>query len=336
MNIVDYVYENPVSFEKKHFNIVDSLILSQLSNIRFESRNLETLSDYNKLEYFSTMFCDSIEDEDNKHLFMAMAISPRYRDIKITNREVRMFDDEQFAAFTFDTGNLKYVSFRGTDGSITGWRENFRLSYMDKIPAQKAALRYLEKERPDYVGGHSKGGNLAAFAGSQLGFANIHCFDSPGFPPHIASELNGSCVTKLIPESSVVGILLEDISRVSYVKSDAFFIRQHSAYSWKVNGNDFERVRRLKPFSEHLKKTTSKWLSGQSEDKKKLLVETFFDVLEENGVERMTDLKGANLKDARNILGSVRDKEVKDEIRGMLREFSRESLHTLTEGIRHR
>jgi len=333
MNIIEYVYQNLNTFSEKEFNMVDSLVLSQLSYARMEGHREKCIRDYNKLEYFPDMFCDDISDKENKELFMAAAMSPRFRDIRITNRMTRTYKDEQFAAFTFDAGPFRYVAFRGTDGSMAGWRENFRLSYKETIPAQKAAEKYLLKEQPDYAGGQSKGGNLAAYGGIKAGVPNIHCFDSPGFPPVVADSLDGSNVTKYIAESSVVGVLLEDISKAKCVKSDALFLNQHLAYSWKVKGDSFEFAKKLSPFSDYLSKVTSGWLLHLPQEEKRTFVETLFDALEENGIRTVTDLKEVKLHDVMQILESIHNKEVKDTLKEVVKAFSKESIKTIKDGI---
>ena len=66
------------------------------------------------------------------------------------------------------------VVFRGTDDTLIGWKEDFHMTYMDHVPAQKRAASYLHhvmKEFPKgrfLVAGHSKGGNLATYACSYL------------------------------------------------------------------------------------------------------------------------------------------------------------------------
>ena len=335
MNIIDYVYENTRPFEEKDFNIVDSLVLSQLSYARFEAYDERCIRDYAKAEYFPEMFCNDFADRENRDLLLAAASSPRFRDIRITNHQVRTYPDEQFAVFTFDTGLFRYAAFRGTDGSMAGWRENFRLAYKDTMPSQKAALEYLKTDCPDYAGGQSKGGNIAAYGGIKSGVPEIHCFDSPGFPPAIAETLDGSRVKKYIAEYSVAGILLEDIAEPKVVDCDASFLHQHLPYSWKVKGDDFEYAKKLSHFSEYLSKVSSNWLENLPLEDKKIFVETLFDALAENDIYSVTDLKGVRLHDAKHILETVHNKEVKENIKGVLRAFSKESLRTIKEGIHH-
>ena len=53
----------------------------------------------------------------------------------------------QFAAITFSIDeNHSVVSFRGTDTSAIGWKEDCMLSYSDEIPGQTEALSYFENQ----------------------------------------------------------------------------------------------------------------------------------------------------------------------------------------------
>lgn len=82
---------------------------------------------------------------------------------------------QQFAALTVETGDgAVYCSFRGTDDTLAGWKEDFHMAYVSQIPAQKLAVEYLETVARQYprrklrLGGHSKGGNLAVWSGGVL------------------------------------------------------------------------------------------------------------------------------------------------------------------------
>ena len=334
MNLTEYVLATPLTFEEKEFNMVDSLVLSQLSYVRFEEYDEERIRDFAKLEYFPKMFKDSIFADENKELLMAAAISPRFRDVRIRDAVSRTYEDEQFAAMVFDTGLFTYAAFRGTDGTMTGWRENFRLAYLERIPSQIDALEYLRHHKTDYVGGQSRGGNLAAYAGSQTGAPEIHCFDSPGFRHSIAEQLNGKNVKKVIAEASVIGVLLEDISDCGYVQCDTSIFHQHSPYSWKIENDHFVMADRLSPFSDYLKRVVSGWLLRLPEEDKREFVETLFEILEENGIRTVNDLKGMNLKDAKNLIGTAHSRDVKDNLKEVLGAFSKESIRIIAEGIK--
>lgn len=103
-----------------------------------------------------------------------MAAAPRFRDMKLSCfvDHLDVGKVEQFAALTIETGDgFFYLSFRGTDDTLAGWKEDFDLACMPEVPAQKKAVAYLTEVARQYprqklrLGGHSKGGNLAVYAG---------------------------------------------------------------------------------------------------------------------------------------------------------------------------
>ena len=158
-----------------------------------------------------------------------MAASRRFRDMKL-NCFVSWLDTEkaeQFAALTIETGDgLLYLSFRGTDDTLAGWKEDFLLACLPEIPAQKMAVQYVRDVARQYprkrlrLGGHSKGGNLAVYAGVYAPGSvqkRIHAIwsnDGPGFhddlldlPEH---QRVADRTVSTVPNSSVVGMLLEE------------------------------------------------------------------------------------------------------------------------------
>lgn len=89
---------------------------------------------------------------------------------------------------TFDLGADfgLYVAFRGTDGTLVGWKEDFNMAVRCPVPSQESAYRYADsildrterflsaKKSPDImIGGHSKGGNMAVYAAMQITQSDI-------------------------------------------------------------------------------------------------------------------------------------------------------------------
>ena len=143
--------------------IVENLLSPARSAVRF--------ADALRAELYPSMFT-GLDPHRVKENLLALAASPRFRDMRVRDY-LSLFDTDrqtQFAAMTFvHRKDFAYVGFRGTDTSFTGWRENFNMAYTAPVPAQEQAARYLQAVAPRapkrvYVGGHSKGGNLAVYA----------------------------------------------------------------------------------------------------------------------------------------------------------------------------
>ena len=258
MNILDYLGTEFASFEEKPFNPVDSAALSQFCMVRAEGI-VPPLRERKAFGRLGTIvknllspagrpahFLDTLRAEHYEHMFsglipgrvkenmLALAASPRFRDMVIRDY-LSLFDTErqtQFAAMTFVyKKEFAYVGFRGTDTSITGWRENFNMCYTAPVPAQEQAARYLEAVAPHlprrlFVGGHSKGANLALYAALHASAAvqdrseRVYTHDGPGFKagafsPDDWRKLDGR-IHRTVPQDSVIGMLMESHTRRSW------------------------------------------------------------------------------------------------------------------------
>ena len=214
-------------------------------------------ADLLRAELFPTMFSGMHAAQMKQQLFL-MAASPRFRDLLLYDHAAA-FDDElglQFAATTFVCPDqFAYVGFRGTDTTLTGWREDFNMAYMVPVPAQDMAARYLAAVAADprlpeaiILGGHSKGGNLAEYAALtaaptvQARIAHLYSHDGPGFMVGTFSAddyapLAGR-MTKQVPEDSMVGILMESGMPTQVVSATGRGFEQHSVYRWEVASSE--------------------------------------------------------------------------------------------------
>ena len=201
-NIIDYVKEEMRKADEKPFSEVDSLVLCQFSYLLFDGIvpgfeqecGKTTVKDLYKAEFFSTIFPDNGSRKENQQLLLAMAASPRFRDMALCHyvNETDAAAEKQFAAITITVDeDTKYVAFRGTDSTLVGWKEDFNMAYITPVPAQQTAKEYVEKTAGQWqgklwLGGHSKGGNLAVYAGIHAEenvrgqIERIYSHDGPG------------------------------------------------------------------------------------------------------------------------------------------------------------
>ena len=128
-------------------------------------------------------------------LFEMMSHSARFKDVRMRAyvNEIDHSEEKQFSAICFDlpTG-ATYVAFRGTDDNLISWKEDLNMALFTPIPSQRVAVEYLNKIGHSrtgrlYLGGHSKGGNLAVYSAFmadkevQSKIISVHSFDGPGF-----------------------------------------------------------------------------------------------------------------------------------------------------------
>lgn len=222
-------------------------------------------------------------------------------------------EEKQFSAiaFSFENGDV-FIAYRGTDDTLVGWKENFNMSFIYPVPAQKEAVRFLEYVASKtsgriYLGGHSKGGNLAVYAGVKASPAvkerieRIYSNDAPGFD---AEFICGSDyrdmqerIKTFLPQSSVVGMLLEHEESYTVIKSRSSGLLQHDGFSWEVLGSRFIYLDSISEGSRIIDKGMKKVLSELSKEERERFVDTLFDsVSEKTGAKTLTELNSEKMK----------------------------------------
>lgn len=213
----------------------------------------------------------------------------------------------QFAACCVDiTPDIRVVCFRGTDATMVGWREDFCMSYECPVAAQTAAAAYLEgvargNELRLVVVGHSKGGNLAAYAGAAADvpedrILSVWSFDGPGFlEPMLASENYQRVMPKLrsvVPESSIVGRLMGHHVEQQVVKSDSVGIQQHNPFYWHIAPpSDFEYAKGTTVSSRIMNYSIDSWLVKAAPDQRRAAVDAIFTLTNVAGAESPSQIK---------------------------------------------
>ncbi|MBE6557034.1 MAG: DUF2974 domain-containing protein [Ruminococcaceae bacterium] len=226
--------------------------------------------------------------------------------------DVHEGDQRQFSALTLllDDGTV-FVAYRGTDDTLIGWKENFNMSFMHPVPAQTRAVAYVEevaaaRKGSLILGGHSKGGNLAVYAAVMASpsvrerIVRAYNHDGPGFTvDFLASEAYRSMRHKLctlIPQSSVVGLLLEHEEEYEVVKSTQTGLWQHDAFSWEVMGCSFVRVGAITEDSRLIDKTLKSWLSEVPTEEREAFVDAVYETLVATNAATLTDLNNDKRK----------------------------------------
>lgn len=315
-NIVDYAGYTRAEFEKQPLNAVDSLILSQLSYYHFPikassvlTREGAKLCDLPAVCDYDKMLFDVWNPKLSRELFEIMVANPRYKNIIVKGYEesTNAKDEKQFSAVTFQLSeDAFYVAFRGTDSSLIGWKENFNMAYQLPVPSQTEAVGYLETAAQNcrgkiYVGGHSKGGNLAVYASAfasdevKKRICKIYSHDGPGFLTDVTNRDEYKSIERLIdktvPQSSLVGMLLDDPSTFKVVKSSRIGVLQHEPFSWQVKDDEFLYLSKLTGVARYNDKTLNAWINSLSNEERRRLVNLIFDFLEKQDVFTTFQLK---------------------------------------------
>lgn len=314
MNIIDYLkWRGDLSLKASPFNEVDNLIISQMAYTGFDE--YFKLKDSYTISELSDLFFNDHTDEEimasksfvklAPFVLREMANSIRFKDC-LVHDFVSTIDEktfEQFCCFQVDlSDHTTYVAFRGTDDTIVGWHEDFCMSF-EIVPAQVAAKEYIQKLSPyrKYrIGGHSKGGALALYAGLNAprkgkNIINVYSNDGPGLNRKYLSkeELEGyenikNKIIKIVPEFDFFGVLFSKDYITKVVKSDAVMLLQHSAMSWLVEGTKFVETT-LSEESKMIEVNYREFLDNANEEECKAFTEEIFDVLRDNNVDTVSE-----------------------------------------------
>jgi len=352
-NIFDYLkWRGDLKISQAPFNHVDALILSRLSYVPFED-----IVSYNPLEkitlrqaahiFFSReISINYIFTAQDIKLLEAMMRSERFKDMRLSGyiNEVDYETQKQFAAIIIDVGHhTHFISYRGTDNTLVGWKEDFNMSFMSPVPAQEAAVHYLEKmaeSLPGYIrtGGHSKGGNLAVYAASlcstqvQKRIIEVYNNDGPGFDSKIISmegyvNIRGR-INTFVPQSSVVGMLLEHEEEYRIVHSTQTGLLQHDIYSWEVMGNDFIYLDTVSNRSLFIDRTLKDWMLRMDSSQREQFIEAIYSIFNETNAKTLEELTSNWYKNALIILKSLKNMD------NSLKQFTSQTLSLLIKSAR--
>ena len=333
-SIFDYLHWRcDVPFSVDPFNEVDNLVLSELAYTDFKGiLSMEgpdaALADVCKAFFARHTHEEILADKSFTAraplLMESMLEGARYRDIRMLQYldETDSAQGLQLAAMTFLLpDDSAYVAFRGTDSTVVGWKEDFYFSFLPETEGQRRAIRYLNQVGAEVkgtlrVGGHSKGGNLAVYAASccepglQERLTAVYSNDGPGFQDEfLQTEGYRRILPKLIsivPESSMIGLLLSTSAEHHVIKSSQVGIFQHDGFSWEVSRNRFVPAA-LSELSLLIDKSLSDWLRQMSDEDRRSFTETVFSLFEATGADTFSEISQQKWKSAEAILTAARN-----------------------------
>ncbi len=339
-NVIDYIkWRGDLSVTQDGFNEVDGLILSRASYFPFESlmKDGETVTfreigaRYSKLDVKKL----NILWPDDVYLIPEMGYSKRFGEMKVTKYDHKIIKEKdiQYAAVTIILPNdTIYVSYRGTDSTVVGWKEDLNMTFMTHVASQIEGVKYLEqvaKEYPDkkiLVGGHSKGGNVAVYSAIyaskevQDRIVTVYNNEGPGFNKEIIESKEYKEIIKkvetYIPQDSIFGRMLYNEGKYTVVKSNEFGVMQHDLYSWEIEGNKFIKLKEVTNGSKFIDKSLKDWLEQTDPKKREKVIEVVFEIINTTNIESFKELMKNPIAKGKILLGSYKelDEETKDMV----------------------
>lgn len=329
-NLFNYVKRNAdKDYNELPFNELDSLLLCALTYLNFEKypemieKNLYPFSELHSKNDIKILTKETFLFFQSKRMLKKIFKAKRYENLKVGNVDVKndLNTGIQFAAMTFEIcDGIYYIAFRGTDTSIAGIKEDLNLAILDNIPSQKEAVLYINNvyenyEGSYYVGGHSKGGNIALYGAMhslddfKKQLLMVYNFDGPGFKSNIFNspeyEKIKYKVIKVIPYSDVVGILLNNNNDFMITRSGSIGILQHNMYAWKIKGDTFSYISKTSYFSKIVDKSVFEWLNLLTDKQKEEIVRIIFQVLDQSKINNFFDFKKETIKKIMAVFSAV-------------------------------
>ncbi|KRM35053.1 hypothetical protein FC83_GL001179 [Agrilactobacillus composti DSM 18527 = JCM 14202] len=294
------------SFVQQPFTEIDAALFAQLAYLDYDY-----LIQHNQLQFSDLQSDAALKGATNctwsielhQQILKVMRTKIRYRSVSwqtwsdFTDAKT----EEQFSAITFHLQQDDYcISYRGTNDTLAGWKEDANLFCMPTIPGQQRALKYATQQVQTHPGnyfmtGHSKGGNLAIFSFVNLAralqnkIAHVFNFDGPGnslIDPQLQNR-----VTKIVPETSFIGTLMENQAILQVVKSQAHLFWQHDVLTWQTTDLKFQRSTRLNWLSRRIRKITTRWLTNTPEAVKTEFFNCIYRLLQANDAKTLTEIK---------------------------------------------
>ena len=339
------------TFMDKGFNEVDNVILSILSYVDFYGIVPSTNNGSITLKEASKEFYKKYSKKDIKtniisvrdasKILAEIASTKRFKDLELLNYEYYIADGAQFGALCIKLPNKNlYISFEGTDAYVSGWEEDFMLSYKFPTKAQELAIEYLNNVvrmfgPRVYVGGQSKGGHLALIAAMYwkkyvyYKIKAVYSNDGPGVRmKEYESDRYNRVLNKyyhIVPEDSFFGRLFTNDNNYIIVKSAKSGMFQHNAVNWCVEGDHLKRSSFSK-FSNRFKRAMDTWLSHIEDTKKEEFSKLLFSIFKEAGVDDLCEVKKSMLPNIAKLIKQTKNmtKEEKDFITATLKDLYNE------------
>ena len=354
-NIIDYIkWRGDLTIPKSPMNELDNIILARFSYLPFKlinfssEKTIEYIAD--KMEGFKT---EDFLWPDDKEFISLLGKSTRFKSLVVSDY-VEILDkaaEKQFAAVSiWLPNNTKYISFRGTDSSLVGWKEDLNMGFLKNVPSQIEAVKYLNNiasRNNDklIIGGHSKGGNLAVYSAIfcddviKPRIKKVINADGPGLDKSVITTNSYKKVLNkietYIPQSSIVGRLLEHEEEYQVVKSIQKGVMQHDIYSWQIEPINLVRIPNLTNNSEIFNGIVRDWLMHTTPEQRKNFINVLYEVIASTDAERTKDFSVDTVKKIKLILNGYKniDEENKKEIDRMIKLLLESTIKVLKENM---
>ena len=342
-NILDYIKKySKLSFDELSYNECDEIIFSMISYVNFDGiLDHERYKKIKLSEVAKEFFSKYTKKEINKNILGvqtaiktldAIKDSKRYKDLDLYNYSYKCDSTKQFSALFIDIDQDKtFISYEGTDDLISGWKEDAAMSYEFPVPAQREAIKYINRKIPIFskrkyiIGGHSKGGNLALVSAMYANplirkkIIKVINFDGPGLKKKQIESRHFKRILPIyqfvIPNYSVVGLLLRHVDNYRVILSNKKGINAHNIIFWQIMDTKLVDAN-LSSYSKKVDKIITDWLDKYNDNQRKQFVYELFEIFNRCNIDSLLDIKESTLPSIINILKE--SKKLNTETKDML------------------
>ena len=356
-NLFDYLtWRGDIPFENDPFNEIDGMIMARFAYAPFDGIVPETVRERVTVMQACRQLLQMenlqqlVLNLEDVHLYEALAQSIRYRDVELCNFRnlIDNATETQFSAFTAKIMDGLYcITFRGTDNTLIGWKEDCNMAFTYPVPCQRLAQEYLEDTGLRIRGkciltGHSKGGNIAVYAGAFCSNAlkkrivRIYNYDGPGFVPEALEtkeyqEIMDRICT-FVPQGSVFGMLFGHREEHIVIHSEAINgLLQHNMYTWEVIGRYFIGVDEVTRGSRIVDETVKNWVSQMAVGMREKFVESLYAVVSKTNATTLNELGENWMANMRVVSAGMKnmDPATKEIINQGMKLFKESAKNTL-------
>lgn len=97
-------------------------------------------------------------------------------------------------------------------------------------------------------------------------------------------------IETFLPQSSIVGLLLEHVDNYEVVRSHNSGPLQHDAFSWEIMGGSIIKADGLDKNSVRLDKTLRNWIGSMDEAQRKQFVNVLFSIASDSNFENLDQM----------------------------------------------
>lgn len=154
-----------------------------------------------------------------------------------------------------------------------------------------------------FVVGHSKGGNMAAYAAMRLDaqdrslgnhISKIYSMDGPSFgsdvvDPKVFSRVV-SRIEKVVPQSAFIGLIMDTGVPYKVTAADSIGLMQHLGIYWQVKDGDFDYCDCVTPRALAVSKAANEWMMSLPFEERKRRIDSVYSMFSSLGYSNFDEM----------------------------------------------